>query len=67
MTDRDLLRRIIYLTEWTQTDLAERLGFDRSNISRVIRGKQTLPQPRREAAEQLLADFETKNPRQTAI
>lgn len=67
MTDRDLLRRIMYLMEWTQAELAERLGFDRSNISRVIRGKQALPQARREAAEQLLQEFETQNPRQIAI
>ena len=57
----------MYLAEWTQAELAERLDFDRSNISRVIRGKQTLPQARREAAEQLLQEFETQNPRQTAI
>ena len=67
MTDRDLLRRIMYLAEWTQAELAERLDFDRSNISRVIRGKQALPQARREAAEQLLQEFETQNPRQIAI
>lgn len=57
----------MYLAEWTQADLAGRLEFDRSNISRVIRGRQTLPQARREAAEQLLQEFETQNPRQTAI
>lgn len=57
----------MYLMEWTQAELAERLGFDRSNISRVIRGKQALPQARREAAEQLLQEFETQNPRQIAI
>ena len=67
MTDRDLLRRIMYLAEWTQAELAERLDFNRSNISRVIRGKQTLPQARREAAEQLLQEFEMKNPRQMAV
>ena len=67
MTDRDLLRRIMYLAEWTQAELEERLDFDRSNISRVIRGKQALPQTRREAAEQLLQEFEMKNPRQMAV
>ena len=57
----------MYLTEWTQAELAERLGFDRSNISRVICGKQTLPQARREAAEQLLQEVETQNPRQMSV
>jgi len=42
--------------EWTQADLAHELGFHRSNISKVISGKQALPQERRIIAERLLTE-----------
>lgn len=44
----------MFVCEWTQEELASELGFDRSNISRIIRGKQNLPIERREKAEKLL-------------
>ena len=40
MTDKDLMRRIMYLKEWNQTRLAQALGFNQSNISRIIHEMQ---------------------------
>lgn len=48
----------MYLKEWTQTRLANELGFNQSNISRIVHGLQTLSLDRREQAEELLEDAE---------
>lgn len=48
----------MFYNEWTQGDLARELGFHQSNISRVIKGSQQLPQERREIAEELLKHVE---------
>ena len=67
MTDKALLRRIMYLMEWNQSELAERLDFNQSNISRVIAEKQMLSQEKRTFAELLLQAAENTKPRQTDI
>ncbi len=54
MTDRELLRKLMYEYEWTQGELAEQLGFHQSNVSKVIKQKQQLPDERRKIAEELL-------------
>lgn len=48
----------MYLKEWTQTRLANELGFNQSNISRIVHGLQTLSLDRREQVEDLLEDAE---------
>lgn len=58
MTDRDILRKIMYLKEWTQTQLANELGFNQSNISRIVHGLQTLSLGKREQVEDILEDAE---------
>ena len=67
MTDRDILRKIMYVKEWTQTRLAAELGFNQSNISRTVHGLQTLSLDKRELAEDLLDDAKNTKPRQTGI
>jgi transcriptional regulator with XRE-family HTH domain len=53
-TDQELLEHVMEKYGWTQQQLAERLLFDRSQISKVIRGKQRLRPIVRQRAEQLL-------------
>lgn len=60
MTDRELLRTLLFVYEWRQEDLAREMGFHRSNISKVIGEKQTLPPKRREIAEALLREVKEK-------
>lgn len=68
MTDKDVLRKIMYLREWNQTRIAEELGFNQSNISRIIHGLQTLSLDKREQAEAILEDAEKhKTPAESAF
>ena len=54
MTDRELLRKLMYEYDWNQGELAQRLGFHQANVSKVIKQKQQLSQERRRIAETLL-------------
>ena len=67
MTDKELLRKIMYLMEWNQSRLARELGFYQSNVSRVIDEIQTLSLDKRQRAEEILHDAEKTKPRQTDI
>ncbi len=58
MTDKDLLRTLMFKNEWTQAELAERLGFDRSQVSRIIREERNLRPATRKLAEKLLKETE---------
>lgn len=57
----------MYLNEWNQSRLAQELGFNQSNISRIVHGLQTLSLEKRELAEDLLEIAEKTKPRQTGI
>ena len=67
MTDKELLRKIMYLKEWTQLDLAAAMDFNQSNISRVIAQKQELSMEKRQQAEEILRTAEDTKPRQSGI
>lgn len=67
MTDKELLRKIMYLMEWNQSRLARELGFYQSNVSRVIDEIQTLSLEKRQRAEELLQTAEQTKPRQSGI
>ena len=54
MTDRELLRKLMYEYDWNQGELAEQLGFNQANVSKVIKEKQQLSEQRRKIAEDLL-------------
>ncbi len=56
-SDADLLRELMTQNNWTQTDLAEHLLFDRSQVSRVIHGKTNLRPAVRRLAEMLYSEF----------
>ena len=58
MSDKELLRKLMYLNEWTQADLAQRLGFDRSQVSKVVNERLNLRPAVRRLAEQLLEQTE---------
>jgi len=58
MPDRELLRKIMYLQEWTQEELAAELGFTRSQVSKVINNKLNLRSAVRRLAERLLKRIE---------
>ena len=53
MTDRDLVREILYRKEWNQEDLAKRLGVTQPIVSRVLNRKQDLNPEARDIAEEI--------------
>jgi transcriptional regulator with XRE-family HTH domain len=52
--DRELVRKLMFEYEWTQEQLATRLGITQPVISRVLNNRQALSRPVRMLAEQLL-------------
>ncbi len=56
MTDKELLQEIMNLNNWTQTRLGEEIGFDMSNVTRVLKGTQNLSRTSRKVAEMLLKE-----------
>ena len=53
MTDKQLVRELLYRNEWNQADLAERFGVTQPIISRVLNEKQKLRPAVRVLAEKL--------------
>jgi len=60
MTDKVLIETLMKRNNWTQTRLAEEIGFDMSNITRILKGTQKLSKTSRKVAEMLLRDSEEK-------
>ncbi len=58
MNDRELVRRLMFEFELTQTQLAELLGVDQSAISRVMNRRQDLRPATRRLAERMLEQVE---------
>ena len=58
MTDKELVRYILYRTEWRQEDLAPHIGVSRAQISNVIRETSHLGKAARMLTEQLLQTIE---------
>jgi transcriptional regulator with XRE-family HTH domain len=42
LSDKELLRQIMYLKEWTQTRLAEEFGVTQPLISQILREKKPM-------------------------
>ncbi len=57
MSDKEILQKLMEKNNWTQTNLAERLGFDRSRVSKVIHDHQSLRPAVRRLAEMLYSEF----------
>jgi len=53
MKDQDLVKKILNNSGMTQQELADKLRFNRSNISKIINGKQELSALRRWMVEEL--------------
>jgi transcriptional regulator with XRE-family HTH domain len=64
MTDAELLRILLDKNEWTQKQLAEKLKFDRSQVSRVIHKKTALRPLTREKAEKIFQQLLEKQVQQ---
>ena len=60
MDDKELLRKILYLREWNQTQLAENLGVHPSAVSKVMNKRTNLRPATRKLAERLLEDAEAE-------
>ncbi len=58
MSDKELLRYLMYKNEWTQEQLAERLGFTRPQVSKVVNDKLKLRRAVRKLAERLFEEIE---------
>ena len=54
MSDQELVRDFLILSEMSQQELADKLHFNRSNISKVVNGKQKLSTFRRWMIEEEL-------------
>lgn len=60
LSDRELLIELMRTKGWKQTQLAERLYIQQSNVSKVVNGKQNLSHAVRNVAENLLTEEEEK-------
>ncbi len=58
ISDKELLEKLMRDNDWTQEQLAEQLFFVRSNVSKVITGRQKLRRATRVLAERLLNELE---------
>lgn len=56
MNDKELLKKLMDINGWTQTRLAEKMGFAQGNVSKILAGKQKLSGTSRKVAEMLLTD-----------
>ncbi len=58
MTDKELLQELMNRNNWTQTQLAEAIGFNMSNVNRILKDKQKLSNTSRKVCEMLLKETE---------
>ncbi len=58
VSDKELLQELMNYNNWTRTQLANELGFDRANVTRIFADKQKLSNTSRKLAELLLQQTE---------
>ncbi len=54
MNDRELIRKLMYVYDWNQGELAEQLGITQPQISRILNERQNFRPATRKLAEKLL-------------
>jgi transcriptional regulator with XRE-family HTH domain len=58
LSDRDLLRKLMFVYDWNQAKTAEEFGVTPSFISQIMNGKKTMKPALRRLAELLIEKLE---------